>query len=151
MRHKLCRSFHPWCPGVKNRCLWLIDIGAWLCPSVSEATLGNIRNMSHGPTVIGPLCGEFTAYRWIPITKASDAELWWLLRSPPEQTVEQTMETPVIWDATLLIITSLQFIVFAWNSELDNNPHHLQSYLRQQMRCFVYMVWAQWSYIEWPF
>ena len=21
MRHKLCRSFHPWCPGVKNRCL----------------------------------------------------------------------------------------------------------------------------------
>ena len=26
MRHKLCRSFHPWCPGVKTRCLsvlWL--------------------------------------------------------------------------------------------------------------------------------
>ena len=22
MRHKLCRSFHPWCPGVKNRCLY---------------------------------------------------------------------------------------------------------------------------------
>ena len=22
MRHKLCRSFHPWCPGVKNRCLF---------------------------------------------------------------------------------------------------------------------------------
>ena len=22
MRHKLCRSFHPWCPGVKNRCCW---------------------------------------------------------------------------------------------------------------------------------
>ena len=21
MRHNLCRSFHPWCPGVKNRCL----------------------------------------------------------------------------------------------------------------------------------
>ena len=21
MRHKLCRSFPPWCPGVKNRCL----------------------------------------------------------------------------------------------------------------------------------
>ena len=24
MRHKLCRSFHPWCPGVKNRCLYCI-------------------------------------------------------------------------------------------------------------------------------
>ena len=23
MRHKLCRSFHPWCPGVKNRCLFV--------------------------------------------------------------------------------------------------------------------------------
>ena len=22
MRHNLCRSFHPWCPGVKNRCLY---------------------------------------------------------------------------------------------------------------------------------
>ena len=27
--------------------------------------------------VTGPLCGEFTGHRWIPITKASEAELWW--------------------------------------------------------------------------
>ena len=26
--------------------------------------------------VTGPLCGEFTVHRWIPLTKASDAELW---------------------------------------------------------------------------
>ena len=26
--------------------------------------------------VTGPLCGEFTGLRWIPHTKASDAELW---------------------------------------------------------------------------
>ena len=26
--------------------------------------------------VTGPLCGEFTGHRWIPITKASDVELW---------------------------------------------------------------------------
>ena len=24
MRHKLCRSFHPWCPGVKTRCLYVL-------------------------------------------------------------------------------------------------------------------------------
>ena len=24
----------------------------------------------------GPLCGEFTGHRWIPLTKVSDAELW---------------------------------------------------------------------------
>ena len=35
--------------------------------------------------VIGPLCGEFTSHRWIPLTKASDAELWYFLWSASEQ------------------------------------------------------------------
>ena len=33
--------------------------------------------------VTGPLCGEFTGHRWIPSTKASDAELWCFLWSAP--------------------------------------------------------------------
>ena len=45
--------------------------------------------------------------RWIPITTASDAELWCPLWSAPEQTVVQTIETPVIWDVIALIVTSL--------------------------------------------
>ena len=38
---------------------------------------------SNGNTfrVTGPLCGEFTGHRWIPLTKASDAELWCFLWS----------------------------------------------------------------------
>ena len=28
-----------------------------------------------------PFCGEFTGHRWIPYTKASDAELWYFLWS----------------------------------------------------------------------
>ena len=35
-----------------------------------------------------PFCGEFTGHRWIPLTKASDAELWLFLWSAPEQTIE---------------------------------------------------------------
>ena len=31
------------------------------------------------------LCGEFTGHRWIPHSKASDAELWYFLWSAPEQ------------------------------------------------------------------
>ena len=31
-----------------------------------------------------PLCGEFTGPRWIPRTKASDAELWCFIWSAPE-------------------------------------------------------------------
>ena len=53
------------------------------------------------------LCGELTGHRLIPRTKASDAELWCFLWSVPAPTVEQTMETPVFWDAMVLIITSL--------------------------------------------
>ena len=34
--------------------------------------------------VTGHLCGEFTGLRWIPRTKASDAELWCFLWSAPE-------------------------------------------------------------------
>ena len=49
--------------------------------------------------VTGLLRGESTGHRWIPLTKVSDAELWCFLWSAPEQTVEQTIETPVIWDA----------------------------------------------------
>ena len=33
--------------------------------------------------VTGPLCGEVTGHRWIPRTKASDAELWCFLWSAP--------------------------------------------------------------------
>ena len=33
--------------------------------------------------VTGLLCGEFTGHRWIPRTKASDAELWYFLWSAP--------------------------------------------------------------------
>ena len=39
--------------------------------------------------------------------KAGDAELWCFLWSTPEPTVEQTIKTPVIWDAIALITTSL--------------------------------------------
>ena len=33
--------------------------------------------------VTGPLCGEFTGHRWIPLTKANKAELWCFLWSAP--------------------------------------------------------------------
>ena len=49
--------------------------------------------------VTGPVGGVSTGHRWIPLTKASDAELWCFLWSAPEQTIEQTIETPVTWDA----------------------------------------------------
>ena len=56
--------------------------------------------------VAGRLWGESTSDRWIPLTKTSDAGLC-LFLSAPEQTVEQTIETPVIRDTIALIMASL--------------------------------------------
>ena len=57
--------------------------------------------------VTGPMWGESTGHRPISLTEASDAERWYFPWSAPEQTVEQTAETPVIWDAIALIMMSL--------------------------------------------
>ena len=59
----------------------------------------------------GPLCREFTGHRWIPRTKASGAELWCFLWSVPEQGVEQTIETLVILDAIVRIMTPLYWMI----------------------------------------
>ena len=53
------------------------------------------------------LWDPFNELWWIPLTKACDSELWYFLWSVPEQTVEQTIETPMIWDPIALIMTSL--------------------------------------------
>ena len=49
--------------------------------------------------ITGPFWGESTGHRWIPLTEASDAELWCFLWSSPEQIVENTIKMLVIWDA----------------------------------------------------
>ena len=53
--------------------------------------------------LLGPLWGESIGHRWIPHTKASDAEFWCFIWSAPEQTGEGL----VIWDANAIIMTSL--------------------------------------------
>ena len=54
--------------------------------------------------VTGLLWGEFTGNRWIPLTKASKAEIWCFRRSAPQQTFEQTVKTAVIRDGIALIM-----------------------------------------------
>ena len=57
--------------------------------------------------IIGPFWGESTSDWWIPLTKANDTELWCFLWSVPDEMVEQTIQTPVIWDIIVPIMTSL--------------------------------------------
>ena len=54
------------------------DLQLWVgCSDMMTSSNANIFR------VTGPLCGEFTGHRWIPRTKASDAELWCFLWSAP--------------------------------------------------------------------
>ena len=56
-----------------------VRVGVFVCICIMmTSSNGNIF------CVTGHLCGEFTGPRWIPHTKASDAELWCFLWSAPE-------------------------------------------------------------------
>ena len=63
--------------------------------------------------VTGLLWRETTGHRWIPLTKLVMRNLWCFLWYAPEQMVEQTIETPLIWDAIALIMTSLQWWILS--------------------------------------
>ena len=101
------------------RFVWLKMIPQWIlivCLLVGEqhrvSIMGACRLAAIVGTTHGNKCKHFTRYwpfmRGIHRSpKASDAELWCYLWSAPEQTVEQTIETPVIWGAIALIMTSL--------------------------------------------
>ena len=53
-----------------NAFSWTKLIVLWFTFHMMTSSNGNLFR------VTGPLCGEFTGHRWIPLTKASDAELW---------------------------------------------------------------------------
>ena len=82
----------------KRRCidlLYVVASGWWR------------HQMEIFPRYTGPFWVEPTGHRWIPLTNASDAVLWWFFLSAPGQRFKQAIETQVIWDTNALIMTSL--------------------------------------------
>ena len=104
--------------------LWFVRDIKWDCERI-QSIISNIKlkweqSQSGKPSpsmvtssngtifrITGPLWWESTGHLWIPLTKASDAELSCVLWSAHEQTVEQTIETLAIWDGIALIMTPL--------------------------------------------
>ena len=78
----LCRSAN--CRGAQHRNIshaWFESSanGKHNINSSLETMIMKIMMMSSNGSIFrvtGPLCGEFTGYRWIPCTKGSDAQLW---------------------------------------------------------------------------
>ena len=83
-------STSPWGQWVNDECMeWVVEADFLHEPArcASESVL-KINMMTSSNKIIfrvtGPLCGEFTGHWWIPLTKASDAEVYCFLWSAPE-------------------------------------------------------------------
>ena len=75
------------CRNLRAYILFWFNVILWFLtqhPSHIEYGHDNVIKWKHVPRVTGPLCGKFTGYRWIPLTKASDAKLWCFLWSVPD-------------------------------------------------------------------
>ena len=79
--------------------------------------------------VTGPLRGGFTGYRWIPHTKASDAEVWGFLRSAPEEVVEKNNRDAgdlrrhcAHYDVTLMFSDSSRTALYGCRCWTDVDP-----------------------------
>ena len=64
MNYAQCNSKFKMCLGIAHLSCYI--------ETMMTSSSGNIFRVS------GPLCGESTGHRWIPRTKASDVELWYL-------------------------------------------------------------------------
>ena len=98
--------------------------------------MSSTGNLFH---VTGPLWGESTGDRWIPLTKAREAELWCFLWSMPEQTVEQTIEMLVILNKIIFDVCKAQrypndLLIF------KNLNHEIYCPLSKQFAYMLYII-----------
>ena len=97
-RCNLCVDFHPWLGLCLTGQVINVKVEYPIGTSTTDAgaLAAAVMTFSNGNTsrVTGPLCGKLTGHRWIPHTKASDAELWCFLWSAPEQSWGWWFEIP---------------------------------------------------------
>ena len=95
----------------KGKCIWKYCLGNAWSQRVVSYDLHDMMKSSNGNIfrVTDPLWGESTGHWWIPLPKSSDTELWYFLWSAAEQTIEQTIETPVMLEAVSLTMMYVQF------------------------------------------
>ena len=96
------------CPnldGTSVQVLWISNppsfIAHMICYPMLTSSNGNVFRVAE------PLWRESTGHRCIPLSKVVTGSFDCFLWSAPEQTVEKTIETSLIYDAITLIMTSL--------------------------------------------
>ena len=91
LNHTKSKAIHYWkytvmCTNIHVSIMWMYLADIQLVVSYWHRMTSYMTTSSNGNIfrVTGLLCGEFTGPRWIPHTKASDAELWCFLWSASE-------------------------------------------------------------------
>ena len=89
---KHCGRLHTYLITAQTVCSYAVTPGIFTCCSLPMRYAPgcvllwlfscDVIKWKHSPRH-WPLCGEFTGHGRIPLTKASDAELWWFLWSAP--------------------------------------------------------------------
>ena len=84
-----CKAYQQW--NLKApyywSCLKRVYRYQWILFTKSQRCMMTLSNVNIFRAT-GPMCGEFTGHRWIPHTKACDAELWCFLWYAREYMVE---------------------------------------------------------------
>ena len=84
-----CGNFFAWFTGRTASQCTPCDHSCWnVTNQKCNKPCGFRTNRTCDRTLIGPLSGECTGHRWIPLTRACDAALWCFLWFAPEHTVE---------------------------------------------------------------
>ena len=91
--------------GKRYRTRWLMIYNSILKYMMTSSN-GNIFR------VTGHLYGEFIGHRWIPLTKASDAELWCFLCAITVMCQAVCAHVPVIYESYKLRLKRLKLIIF---------------------------------------
>ena len=120
--------------------------------------------------VTGPLCGEITGHRWIPLTKASEAELWfffhlclnkrlskqswgWWFETPSpslwrhrnedpyaKKTVSFRLIQPELWRHGMEAFFALLVL---WEEQFSG--HRIPLTKCQQCRILMFSLWVVWT------
>ena len=104
--------------------------------------------------VTGPFCGKFTGQQWIPLTKASEAEVWCFMWSASEQAVEETIvrlvrRHRVHYDVTLMQSTYTSTAEhYQWRGQrhtFDAVPGHCTLQAGLRLHCVWHIIEYQFT------
>ena len=133
----LCVSLHI--PLLHSSSLLETPHGYWGRPNMMTSSNGNIFR------VTGPLWEESTGYRWLPLTKAKDAELWCFLWSAPERDWVSNRDTSDFRchrsHCGVTVILVVFFLQFDGTKPLVPSPLVCSFWMEifENVMCFIYI------------